>query len=231
LKRLLRKAWPLALLLAVAFILTACGGAGGGQQGSGSGSDQGTDKKTGGGMAGMDHNQMGHGSMGMGSEGMARQMVMENGKYSDERFIDAMVPHHQGAIAMAKVALKNAEHEQIKQLSRNIISSQQAEIGELKAIKKEEFGTSNVPMEMSQEQMRGMGMMMDPQELANREPFDKAFIDAMIPHHQSAIDMANVALKNTNNPRIRELANNIVDAQKREIEQMKQWRQQWYPEG
>ncbi len=60
---------------------------------------------------------------------------------------------------------------------------------------------------------------------------DRGFIDTMIPHHQSAIDMANVALKNTNNPRIRELATNIVDAQKREIEQMKQWRQQWYPEG
>jgi uncharacterized protein (DUF305 family) len=230
LKTLLTKAWLLALLLAVAFILTACGGAGGGEQGSGSGSEQGSAEKTGGGMAGMDHNQMGHGSMGMGSNGMARQMVMEKGKYSDERFIDAMVPHHQGAIAMAKVALKNAEHEEIKQLSRNIISSQQAEIGELKAIKKEEFGTSNVPMEMSQEQMRGMGMM-DPQELANREPFDKAFIDAMIPHHQSAIEMAKIAHEKSKIPAIKKLAENIVSAQQKEIEQLKRWRQQWYPEG
>ena len=229
-KTLLMKAWLLAMLLAVGFILAACGGAGGGQQGSGSGSDQGTDKKTGG-MAGMDHGQMGHGSMGMGSEGMARQMVMENGEYSDGRFIDAMVPHHQGAIAMAKVALKNAEHEEIKELSQNIISSQQAEIEELKAIKKEEFGTSNVPMEMSQERMRGMGMMMDPQELANKEPFDRAFIDAMIPHHQSAIEMAEVANEKSKNPRMKELAQNITSAQKREIEQMKGWRREWYPEG
>ncbi len=232
-KTLLTKAWLLALLLAVAFILAACGSAGGGQQGSGSGGggEQGTAKKTGGSMAGMDHDQMGHGSMGMGSEGMGRQMLMENGEYSDRRFIDAMVPHHQGAMAMAEVALKNAEHEEIKELSRNIISSQQAEIEELKAIKKEEFGTSNVPMEMSQEQMRGMGMMMDPQQLANREPFDKAFIDAMIPHHQSAIEMAQVALENSDNPKMKELAQNIISAQKREIEQMKQWRQQWYPGG
>jgi uncharacterized protein (DUF305 family) len=233
LKTLLTKAWLLALLLAVAFILAACGSAGGGQQGSGSGGggEQGTAKKTGGSMAGMDHGQMGHGSLGMGSEGMGRQMLMENGEYSDRRFIDAMVPHHQGAMAMSEVALKNAEHEEIKELSQNIISSQQAEIEELKAIKKEEFGTSNVPMEMSQEQMRGMGMMMDPQQLANREPFDKAFIDAMIPHHQSAIEMAQVALENSDNPKIKELAQNIISAQKREIEQMKQWRQQWYPEG
>jgi Domain of unknown function (DUF305) len=40
-------------------------------------------------------------------------MLMENGEYSDERFIDAMVPHHQGAIEMAQVALEDAEHPEI----------------------------------------------------------------------------------------------------------------------
>jgi uncharacterized protein (DUF305 family) len=217
LKTLLMKAWSLTLFLAVAFLLAACGGVGSGQQGDQSG-----------GHGQMDHGQMGHGSMGMGSKGMAKQRVMENGKYSDRAFIDAMVPHHQGAIAMAKVALKNAEHEEMKELSRNIVSTQQSEIEELKSIKKEEFGTSNVPMEMSPEQMRGMGMM-DPKRLSKREPFDEAFIDAMIPHHRSAIEMSQVASKKSKIPEIKELAGNIVSAQKREIEQMKQWRKEWYP--
>jgi uncharacterized protein (DUF305 family) len=230
LKTLLSKAWPLTLILAVALILAACGGAGGGQQGSGSGSEQESAEKSGGGMAGMDHSQMGHGSMDMGSGDMARQMVMENGKYSDERFIDAMVPHHQGAIDMAEIALENAEHEEIIQLSRNIISSQQAEIEELKSIKEEEFGTSEVPMEMSSEEMEMMGMT-DPAELANKEPFDKAFIDAMIPHHESAIEMAQVAYRESDNPEIRTLAEGIVEAQVGEITQMEEWRRQWYPEG
>jgi uncharacterized protein (DUF305 family) len=227
LKTLQRKAWPLALL-AAALILTACGGAGGGQQGSGSGAhgEHGMAEN-----GGMDHDQMDHGSMGMGSGGMARQMVMENGKYSDEAFIDAMVPHHQGAIAMANVALENAEHEEIKELSRNIVSTQHAEIEELKAIKKQEFGTSEVPMEMSSKQMRDMGMMMDPQALAEENPFDRAFIDAMIPHHRSAIEMAKVANQESENPRIRDLAQNIMSAQKAEIEQMRHWREQWYQEG
>jgi uncharacterized protein (DUF305 family) len=162
---------------------------------------------------------------------MAKQMVMENGQYSDEAFIDAMVPHHQGAIAMAKVALKNAEHQEIRELSHNIISSQQTEIEELKSIKQEEFGASQVPMEMSQKQMRGMGMMMDPQSLADEKPFDEAFIEAMIPHHQSAIDMAKVANQESENPHIKQLAGNIVSAQKGEIEQMRRWREQWYQEG
>ncbi|HYZ04395.1 MAG TPA: DUF305 domain-containing protein [Rubrobacter sp.] len=230
-KTLLTKAWLLTLVLAAAFILTACGGAGGGQQGSGSGGEgePGTAEK-GGGMAKMDHDQIGHGSMGMGSDEMARQMVMQNGKYSDKAFINAMVPHHQGAIEMARVALENAEHEEIQEVSRNIVSTQQSEIEELKSIKQEEFGTSNVPMEMSMEQMRGMGMM-DPQSLADENPFDEAFIDAMIPHHQSAIGMAGVANEKSKNPRIKELAQNITSAQKREIEQMRGWRREWYPEG
>jgi uncharacterized protein (DUF305 family) len=226
LKPLLTKTWGLALLVSVAFILAACGGAAGGQQGSGSaGHGEHGKANESGGMAGMDHSNMDHGSMGM-----AREMVMENGKYSDKAFIDAMVPHHQGAVEMAEVALKNAKHERIKQLSRNIISTQQAEIDELKAIKQQEFGTSVVPMEMSAQEMQMMGMT-DPEALANKNPFDKAFIDAMIPHHQSAIEMAQVALEESDKPRIKELAKNIVTAQQREIEQMLQWRQAWYPEG
>jgi uncharacterized protein (DUF305 family) len=233
LKTLLTKARLLTLLLTVAFILAACGGAGGGQQGSGSDSGQGSGEKSGeksGGMAGMDHSQMGHGSMGTGSGGMARQMVMENGKYSDERFIDAMVPHHQGAVEMAEVALKNAEHDEILELSENIVSTQQAEIEQLKQIKQREFGSSEVPMEMSAQEMEAMGMT-PPGELADKDPFDKAFIDAMIPHHQSAIEMAQVAREKSEIPEIKELAEDIVSAQQKEIEQMTRWRQQWYQEG
>ena len=219
-KTLLMKAWLLAPLLAVAFLLAACGGAGSGQQGNESGD---------GGHGQMDHGQMDHGSMGMGSGGMARQMVMENGKYSDKAFIDAMVPHHQGAIEMAEVALKNAQHEEIRELSRNIISTQEAEIEKLKAIKEQEFGTSEVPMEMSAGEMQMMGMT-DPDELANKDPFDKAFIDAMIPHHQSAIEMAQVAYRESDNSEIKALAEGIIEAQTREIAQMEGWRQQWYQE-
>jgi uncharacterized protein (DUF305 family) len=85
-------------------------------------------------------------------------------------------------------------------------------------------------MEMSQEQMQMMGMT-DPDELANKDPFDKAFIDAMIPHHQSAIEMAKVAFEQSENPRIKGLAEDIVSAQQAEIEQMERWRQQWYSQG
>lgn len=230
----------LALLLALTLALAACGGADqGASQSSGTEDTSNGAKTTGtkeettqraentddtsgmGDMQGMDEN--------MG--GAASGMVMENGKYSDERFIDAMVPHHKGAVDMARVALKNAEHPEIGQLAQNIVSTQRAEIKELKAIKKEEFGNAGVPMKMDSEQMESMGMMTNPRNLAKQTPFDKAFIDNMIPHHQSAIEMAQVAQSESQNPRIKELADNIVGAQEKEISQMKDWREEWYPEG
>ena len=214
------------LALAAALVLASCAGSGAGSQGDASQGNTKAQQEESGGMAGMAHESTGH-----GSGDVASGMLMQNGKYSDERFIDAMVPHHQGAVEMARVALKNAEHDEIVELSENIISTQRAEIEDLKSIEQEEFATSRVPMEMSQEQLRGTGMTMDPQQLANRDPFDKAFRDAMIPHHQSAIEMARVASEKSKNPQIKELAGNIISAQQTEIEQMKQWRKDWYPQG
>jgi uncharacterized protein (DUF305 family) len=48
---------------------------------------------------------------------------------------------------------------------------------------------------------------------------------------QSAIVMAQVALEKSKNPQIKELAENIISAQQREIDQMKQWRREWYPQS
>ena len=131
---------------------------------------------------------------------------------------------------MSRVALEKAEHEEVRRLARSIIRSQRAEIEELREIKQRQYGTSEVPMQMDHGKMQMMGMM-DPQELADEQPFDRAFIDAMIPHHRSAIEMARVAREQTENPRIRELAEGIIREQKREIELMQSWREEWYPEG
>jgi uncharacterized protein (DUF305 family) len=216
----------LALLLALSLALASCAGAGP------SSSEQGSSEQDGGEESTDDMQGMDHTNMNMGSEGAmdASEMLMENGEYSDERFIDAMVPHHQGAIGMAEVALENAEHPELLQLAQNVISTQQAEIEELRSIKEQEFGTSEVPTQMSPEEMETMGME-DPAELANQRPFDLAFISAMIPHHESAIEMAQVALAESDNPRIRELAASIVEDQEAEIAQMKEWGREWYPGG
>ncbi len=60
-------------------------------------------------------------------------------------------------------------------------------------------------------------------------PYDQNFIDMMVTHHQAAIDMAKVAQRKGEHAEIKQLANEIVAAQQKEIDQMKAWRAQWYP--
>jgi uncharacterized protein (DUF305 family) len=60
-------------------------------------------------------------------------------------------------------------------------------------------------------------------------PFDQAFIDAMVPHHREAIDMARAAqARGLSQPDLGEIASDIVSSQQREIDQMLAWREQWF---
>ncbi|MPW18946.1 DUF305 domain-containing protein [Paraburkholderia sp. CNPSo 3157] len=52
---------------------------------------------------------------------------------------------------------------------------------------------------------------------------DKDFVAHMIPHHQGAIDMAEVELKYGKDPEMKKLAHNIIKAQKEEIALMQRW--------
>lgn len=55
------------------------------------------------------------------------------------------------------------------------------------------------------------------------DDFDVAFICGMIPHHQGALDMANAALEYAEDEWVKEIAQEIVDAQEREIAEMREW--------
>ena len=71
------------------------------------------------------------------------------------------------------------------------------------------------------------GMTHDPQAskaLSAAQPFDRAFVDGMVPHHKGAIKMANVVLRTTRDRELRRLAQSIVSTQEHEIEQMNSFR-------
>jgi hypothetical protein len=72
--------------------------------------------------------------------------------------------------------------------------------------------------------MHGMTMML---EGKTGDAFDAAFIEMMIPHHQGAIDMAKLAQQNAKHVEIQQMAEDIISAQQREIDEMKQWQSSW----
>ena len=55
---------------------------------------------------------------------------------------------------------------------------------------------------------------------------DKDFVMMMIPHHQGAIDMAQVELKFGKDTMLREMAQQIIKSQQEEIDKMKKWQQE-----
>lgn len=71
------------------------------------------------------------------------------------------------------------------------------------------------------------GMMMDMtagMQGKSGKDLEKAFLQEMVPHHQGAIDMAKMLLASTSTPEnLRNFAQQIVDAQSKEITQMNEW--------
>jgi uncharacterized protein (DUF305 family) len=156
----------------------------------------------------------------------------------DQQFIDMMVPHHQGAVEMARIALQRASRPEIRQLADDIARSQSAEIDQLRAWRQAWFGSPDTPplsqMPMLAGATGGAEMVHDmsaevEQLRAAPEPFELAFIDLMIPHHQSAIEAARLALERAEHEELRALAQAIIAAQQREIDQLRAWREAWFP--
>ena len=162
----------------------------------------------------------------------------------DQHFIEQMIPHHEDAIAMAKIALERSERAEILSLANGIIEAQEREIVEMREWYKEWFGREvpegnavSTPGHMMGGMMEGgmhggmMGDTSDLLRLQNAGDFDKAFIEEMIPHHQMAVMMAQMLAASTSRSEMRELADQIITPQNREIEMMRDWYNTWYPES
>ncbi|MGI4817538.1 MAG: DUF305 domain-containing protein [Janthinobacterium lividum] len=95
----------------------------------------------------VDHAAMGHDTHGSdgpteadklyaeGEAEMHRLMAAASGNTPDEAYINKMIAHHQGAVAMARTALANAKDPQVRQWAQGVIDAQEREIAEMRAWK------------------------------------------------------------------------------------------------
>ncbi|MEA5446969.1 DUF305 domain-containing protein [Leptolyngbya sp. CCNP1308] len=181
-------------------------------------------------------------AMPMGNEPMAdhSMMMMDLGPSDAEfdlRFIDGMILHHQGAVVMAESALQNSQRDEIKQLAEAIIAAQQVEIDRMMQWRQAWYpdaGEQPVMYDAAMGHSMAMtanmqaGMMMSGDLGAADDEFDLRFINGMVPHHKGALDMAQDALDKSSRPEIQQLSQDILSTQQVEIDQMEQWRQEWY---
>jgi uncharacterized protein (DUF305 family) len=148
----------------------------------------------------------------------------------DQHFIVQMIPHHEGAIEMAKVALERSKRPEILTLANSIIDAQQKEIDDMRAWYQAWFGSA--PPQGGMGMMHMGGMEGDTAVLASvsEAEFDREFLQQMIPHHEMAIMMAQMLQSSTQREEMKTLADDIITSQAREIDMMRGWLTGWYTE-
>lgn len=155
---------------------------------------------------------------------MTAMMNTENSGSADIDFLAGMIPHHESAIEMAESYMKyGPENDEMKKLAENIIITQSEEINQMndfiKSIKESGVTDENNEEKYLEEYNQIMHNNHTHSE-RNYNNVDMAFAEGMIEHHQMAVDMADLILKYGSNEDVRKLAENIIDAQKKEIEEM-----------
>lgn len=159
--------------------------------------------------------------------GSASMMALEkaSGKTFDVYWMSQMIEHHRGALEMARSILKNGRDARVRNAAQQILEDQSREIKQLEGWLKSWYDTAPDRAQMNlmradmQPMMEGMTHQM---EGMSQNP-DRRFLEAMIPHHQSAVDMARVALKKATRAALRKFAQDVIDLQSREITQYKSW--------
>lgn len=184
-----------------------------------------------GGMAGMNHSKMAAGAsplVASMNDMMAKMDAMKMKGNTDHDFAHMMLEHHKGAVAMADIELRDGKDATMRQMAEKIKADQQKELGEMEPIAErlDSAPTNYKPTDPNDPftaQLRtSMDHMMSNMPKVVADP-DMNFNMMMTVHHQSAMDMAEAELAHGKDNKIKDLAQQMVNAQKKEIEQFKAW--------
>ena len=134
----------------------------------------------------------------------------------DIMFAEMMIPHHQQAIEMSDLELKNSQDPEVLKLAQQIKDAQAPEIEEMKS-----WGaSSDAHMGHMMDGMLSEDEMAD-LRMASGSEFDRLFLKGMIKHHEGAIDMAEMVV-DSKSADVATLAKAIIEAQRTEISTMKE---------
>ena len=180
------------------------------------------------GMEGMDSSTSTESSAG--AESSDESAEFDN---ADVTFVQGMIPHHRGALAMAQMADGRAEDPRVTELANRIEAAQEPEIETMTGWLEEwgeplpeETDDSTGSMDHGSMDMGGTGMEgmstedMAALEAASGPEFDRMWLEMMVIHHRGAVEMAQTEIAEGSNAEAVALAEEIADSQAAEIEEM-----------
>ena len=170
----------------------------------------------------------GMGDMHMGSSKSMGALEKASGKTFDIYWMSQMIAHHKIAVDMANFVLKNGKDAKVKKAAQSIVQTQSLEVTQMTGWLKSWYNAKPDAAQMKlmvvdmQPMVDASQGKMEGHDMAMGNP-DKNFLENMIPHHQSAVDMAKMALKKALRPELKKFAQSVITLQSKEITQYKTW--------
>jgi len=135
----------------------------------------------------------------------------------EKRYLDGMIAHHKSAIYMAEQAREKSTRPEILSLANIIIKVDTEDIATIESLRKTLYPKSQTS---SAFQKINLGDAND--------RFDLRFLNALIIHHEEAIEVAREAQTKSTRSAILEKANGVETSLRAGLEQLKKWRKEWY---
>lgn len=161
--------------------------------------------------------------MGDGSPSQEAGAAAAGANDADVMFAQMMIPHHEQALVMSRIVLDTEGVDPaVVDLATRIESAQEPEITTMEGFLAE-WGASTTGDHSGHEMD---GMLSDEEiqalEAADAATVSRLFLEGMIAHHEGAVDMAEAELADGKNPEALALAQEIIDAQEQEIQEMRE---------
>ena len=159
---------------------------------------------------------------GAGSSGTGAMPGMGMAVASEFEYLTRMIPHHDEAIATARILQHGTERQEMRGFAASIIDTQSAEVQRMK-----EWLAVWYPGRDTRASYQPM--MRDLTGLSG-SALDRAFLEDMIPHHMMAVMMSQQLLASSlpRHDTVNPFASNIRDTQRSEIQMMSAWLREWF---
>lgn len=138
-------------------------------------------------------------------------------KNVDLRYIDGMIAHHMSAIYMLEQAQHNTKRGEVHKLAEAVIAADKKGIEELYALKREWYGNNR---KVTNFQKVNLGKA--------DEKFDLRLLNALIAHHEEAIDVARQVQTKSTRTETLQIASDVDASLSENMETLKKWREEWY---
>lgn len=162
---------------------------------------------------------------------MAKMMQQMNANKAigntDHDFSHMMIAHHQGAIDMSEIELRDGKDATLKAMAQKIIDDQKKEQEDFdKAADRLDGAAKNyTPKDPSDKFQAGMdaGMKIQMEPMTPSSNIDMEYAMMMVPHHKAAVAMSKAEVANGQDPEVKKMAQMGIDKQTKEIQQFTDW--------